>query len=150
MLLESGKTYSLRNIETRETAPFTVREIVTYKGHSIIYGVTGKHGVYTGRGRVDVRERVGMFVYLENIRADRVVELSHSLGGLPLAIIDTGEVGETLFGQSTIPITVKAYPVLNSNSHTTKIPPLLGHNREGYIRRGQFLIEYYLKKKEKL
>ena len=146
MNIKLGQTYSITNLVTKQTARFVVKELLEYKGHTIIRGITTQHGIFTVRLTV-VRERPGVFVLLNKAEKESVVSLSKKLRGLPLALLDYGGVGSNILGVSTVPLTVRAYPFLNSGS-----PGPMGERvpqtRDEQILRGQKMIDWYLAQKE--
>lgn len=113
-----GKRLLIFNLVTRETAPFTLQEIIEYKGQFILVGNTGRHGIRIVPGVREVKPRIGVCVLLPGEDRNLVLRLSRKLHGLPLGLSEgqagiwSGRTGGVDEGAARMQV----YPVLNSGS----------------------------------
>ena len=145
MKLAVDHGYTIQNMVTGETTLCHVHEILEYRGHAIILGITSRHGIFTTHHLV-VEGRPAFFVMLTDAPGDLTLQLSKEAKGLSLALLDTQELGSSILGVSTSPL-VGAYPIFNSGW-----PGPFGsgaaRTREQRILRGQKMIDSYLTRKE--
>lgn len=136
-----GKTYPLRNLNTKETAPFTVWAMHSYKGCAVVYGETGAHSIRIYRGVRHVPGRPGFFVYLPNEGYENVLLLSQELRGLPLALLEE-HIPLVIMQGSTQAVDIRAHPILNAGIIPGLGPPGV-KTYDSMMMKGRQLVDLY-------
>lgn len=93
MRITVGKTYTLRNQATLETAQFILQDMKDYQGQLICYGEVCSHTIYVPatKGVVPVRNRPGCFPVFPREQLTDVTRFMADLDCLPLILIDGDE-----------------------------------------------------------